>query len=126
MNEELEEGERHLLLVRDLGNGKSWQHFALLRFFCSKNNLANIYLLVYTQTDFSCPFFFFLFETCFLNITRFFFFITSIVKVIEEFLVLGCSNFHRVFVRLYKGDVLLLSLGAQGIWLHSCDKGFIK
>jgi len=83
-----------------------------------------------TQTDFLSLFLFLavFFKACLLNITRFYFFITNttIVKVIEEFLFLGCCNFHHDFARLCKGDVLLLSLRAQGTWLQSCDKEFIK
>lgn len=130
MNEEFEEGGRHLIVLRDLENVSSWQHFTLSRFFCCKGDLANVYPLMYPDLfSFSLSrFLSVFFKTCLLNITRFYFFITTttIVKVIEEFLFLGCCNFHHSFARLYKGDVLLLSLGAQGVWLHSRDEEFIK
>lgn len=125
---DLRKGGRHLLLVRVLENESSWQHFMLSRFFCCRGNLANVYPLMY-PTWFSFSLFLTVFfKTCLINITRFYYFITdaAIVKVSEDFLLLGCCNFHPSFASLYKGDVLLLSLGAQGIWLHPCDKEIIK
>lgn len=55
-------------------------------------------LSTHTQADFLSFFSSLFFKTCLLNITGFYFFLTIpiAVKVIEEFLFMGCCNFHMV------------------------------
>lgn len=130
MNEEFEEGGKTSATYKRFRKWKLMAAFHTVEGSSVAKATLQTSIDSCTQTDF-LSFFLFLavfFKTCLLNITWFYFFITNttIVKVIEEFLFSGCCNFHHSFARLCKGDVLLLSLGAQGIWLHSCDKEFIK